>query len=232
MSEAADPSQAGTSRTPSIAPLRYSLTGMLMFLLLVAVGSAYVHTLLRLRQAESELADLRQETGYLAPSDEGEIAATRLSTDQAMSYRLRVRVPESTPYRVVYSSLWPASQTGPKWFGAIRVPPGESVVIVRIIKDPRDEKWKISAVCPGVGGTRRMATSLPPKHIEVFRGSHEWLRSGISQKTETQPVGQALRLLDERVLVGEGAMMLYGDRAPSGDMIGVFAELQPDVGTL
>jgi len=68
--------------------------------------------------------------------------------------------------------------------------------------------------------------------VEVFRGSHDWLRSGVSNETSTKPVGESLRLLDERVLVGEGAMMLYGDGPPADDMIGVFAELQPDIGAI
>ena len=42
----------------------------------------------------------------------------------------------------------------------------------------------------------------------------------------------ALRLLDERWLVGEGGLLLYGDRPPERDQIGVYAELQPDTGPL
>ena len=67
-----------------------------------------------------------------------------------------------------------------------------------------------------------MATVLPDDQVAIFRGSHDWLRSGISQQTATKQVGQSIRLLDERVLVGDGAMMLYGDKPPAGDMVGVF----------
>lgn len=230
-------SPKGAMQRPAIAtnprsPMRYSLSSMLGLLLLIALGSAYLVTLWRLREVEAELARLRQETGYLEPSAENEIAAARLVSTEPMTYRLRVRVPQSQPYRLAYSSLWPDSHTGPKWFGAVQVAPGESSVIVRILRDPRDDRWKIAALCQGIDGTRRMATVLSDDQIKIFRGSHDWLRSGVDQKTATRPVGRSLRILDERVLVGDGAMMLYGDSPPAQDMVGVFAELQPDVGSI
>ena len=120
----------------------------------------------------------------------------------------------------------------PKWFGAVDVPPGESVVIVRIMKDPRDDQWKITTLRRGASGTRRIATTLPADQVEIFLGSHDWLSAGVTLQTATRPAGQSLRLLDERILVGEGAMMLYGDRPPTGEMVGIFAELQPDIGAI
>lgn len=227
--EAMDPKIGSSSRR---APLRFSITSLLLFLTVIALGSAQWITLWRLRAAESELSRLRQETGYLAPTADDQIAATRLTSDEPMTYRIRVRVPDSPRYRIAYSSLWPDSASSPKWFGAVDVPPGESVVILRVLKDPRDERWKITILRRNPDGTRRMATVLPQSHVDAFLGSHDWLRSGINQTTSTRPIGQSLRLLDERVLVGEGVMMLYGDKSPETDMIGVFAELQPDVGSI
>lgn len=226
------PSESDRGPARSAPRFSFSLAWLLTLLLLIALGSAYLVTLSKLRSAEAELARLRVETGYLAPCGPDEIAAVRLPVDQPMSYRIRVRVPETTPYRVAYSSFWPKSSSSPQWFGAVQVPPGESMIWVRILKDPRDERWKIAVVQPGSEGTRRMATALPEPQVAVFLRSNDWLRSGVSNKTETISVGESLRLLDERVLVGEGAMMLYGDRPPDDDMVGIFAELQPDVGAL
>ncbi|QDV41994.1 hypothetical protein Enr13x_18370 [Stieleria neptunia] len=223
----------GASATSSRRlPVQFSLTGLLTMLLVVALASAYGVTAVRLRTAEAELRRLREETGYLPPTAADEIAAARLISDQPMTYRLRVRVPASPPYRIAYSSLWPESAAAPRWFGAVAVPPGESVVTVRILKDPRDDRWKITTLRRGADGTRRMATVLPENHVEIFRRSHDWLTAGVTRQSSTRPVGQSLRLLDERVLVGEGAMMLYGDGPPSGEMVGVFAELQPDIGAI
>ncbi|WP_286177643.1 hypothetical protein [Stieleria mannarensis] len=226
--ESADGTQTPVRRLP----VQFSLTWLLMLLLVIALASAYLVTVARLRTAEAELSRLREETGYLPPSAEDEIAAARLTSDQPMTYRIRVRVPASPPYRIAYSSVWPEAKAAPVWFGAVDVPPGESVVTVRILKDPRDDRWKITTLRRSVDGTRRMATVLPQNHVEIFRGSHDWLSAGVSRQSSTRPVGQSLRLLDERVLVGEGAMMLYGDRPPAEEMVGVFAELQPDSGAI
>jgi len=212
---------------------RFSLIGLLLAVSVIAIALAYVVTLRRLMVAEAELIRLRQETGYLEPTADDTVAAVRLISDQPMTFRLRVRVPASPRYRLAYSSVWPQGASQPAWFGAVPMPPGESVVIVRIVKDIRDERWKITTLRRGDDGTRRIATVLPDPHVAVFTGSHDWLRSGIPRdKTTTVAVGKSIRLLDERVLVGEGATMLYGDAPADDDMIGVFAELQPDSGPL
>jgi hypothetical protein len=228
---------AGNVSSPSSIPyqgssIRFSLGNLLLWTGIVALGVAYAVTLSRLQTAQSELQRLRQLTGHLEPTGKDQLAAVRVPSDQPMTYRIRVRVPESPPYRVAYSSVWPVDTTGPEWFSAVSVPPGESMLIVRILKDPRDEKWKITTLRQTESGTRRSATVLPADHVKLFRGSHDWLRSGITGRTTTVAKGESLRLLDERILYGPGATMLYGDRPQEQDMIGVFAELQPDTGPL
>ena len=128
--------------------------------------------------------------------------------------------------------MWPKSGSKPVWFGAVKVPPGESLVVVQVLKDIRDDRWKIATLLRGPEGTRRMSTNLPATQVSVFRGSHDWISAGITAETWHKPVGESLRLLDERLLVGEGAMMLYGDGPPPDDLTGVFAELQPDAGAI
>jgi hypothetical protein len=77
-----------------------------------------------------------------------------------------------------------------------------------------------------------MATVLPSDHAGVFRGSHEVVSTGVGRETFAISSSKSIRLLDERWLVGEGSLLLYGDRAPEHDQIGIYAELQPDVGPL
>ncbi|MEM6470458.1 MAG: hypothetical protein AAF802_12955 [Planctomycetota bacterium] len=208
-----------------------------MFGLLSAVFCAgllfsNIITISKLQSANAELARLRTEAGYLEPTSSDEIGAIRMTSDLPLTYRVRVRVPERGRYRMVYSSIWPKSASEPRWFGAVGVPPGESVLIVRVLKDPRDDRWKITALRRNETGTRRMATALPEACVDVFLGSHDWLRAGIPRAMQRVPAEERIRLLDERALVGEGSMMLYGDAAPSGDVIGIFAELQPDNGPI
>ncbi|MCO8125060.1 hypothetical protein NHH03_25210 [Stieleria sp. TO1_6] len=226
------PTQPDPNRETVRLRLGFSLRELLMLIMVVALASAFVTTLWRLQRAQAELAVLRQETGYLEPSDEGEIAAVRLPSDLPMTYRVRVRVPDWPPYRVAYSTDWRQSKTSPSWFAAVPLSPGESIVQVQVLRDPQDERWKITTLRRSPEGTRRMATVLPADQVPIFSSPREWLRSGVSNQTTTVAAGKTLRLLDERVLVGEGAMMLYGDRPPSDDMVGIFADLQPDVGPL
>ena len=59
-----------------------------------------------------------------------------------------------------------------------------------------------------------MATVLPPEHVEIFRGSHEVVSTGVARETLAVSSTDSIRLLDERWLVGEGGLLLYGDRPP------------------
>lgn len=201
---------------------------MTIFALLIGL----LVTVRRQSKMEQELATLRREAGYLGPSPVDQIAAIRITSDKPLTYRLRIRVPDSPSYRIVYSSLLPRDAAHPEWFGAIQVPPGESVVTVRIAEDPRDERWKITTLVGAKVGTKRMATVLPDDHVRAFRGSHEVVSTGIRRETVVVDKSTPLRLLDERWLVGEGSLLLYGDRAPDRDQLGVYAELQLDEGTL
>lgn len=208
--------------------LKFSLAKLLAFTALICLVLAYVTTRARLQQANAELARLRLETGYLPETETGQIAAVRVPSDEPLTYRLRIRVPDSVNYRVAYSSLWPLGSMGPYWFASASVPPGESLVTVRILEDPRDQRWKITTIIRSERGTKRVATVLPPPHVHVFRESHDAVSTGVGRQTVSASSRESIRLLDERWIVGEGGLLLYGDRSPEQDQIGVYAELQPD----
>jgi hypothetical protein len=181
---------------------------------------------------ERELQNLRREVGYLGPVDPGQIAAVRVTSEQPLTYRVRVRVPPRPGYRVAYSSLLPKDARGPDWYAGLRVPPGESLVTVRIAEDPRDSRWKITTLVGSERGTQRMATVLPDEHVRAFRGSHDVVSTGVGRDPWVTESGDSIRLLDERWLVGEGSLLLYGDRGPASDQLGIYLELQPDSGPL
>jgi hypothetical protein len=197
---------------------------------MVVVG--LIATGMRLRRADTELARLHAQLGYLSETDPGQIAAARAPSDQPLSYRVRLRVPAKLKYRVTYSSMLPKDSIDPDWYGAVPVPQGESTLTVRIHQDPRDHRWKILASIVGEQGTRRMATVLPEDQTEIFRGSHDVVATGIGTETLAAGGDDSIRLLDERWLVGEAGLLLYGDSPPEQDQIGIYAELQPDNGPL
>lgn len=239
--------------------MRFSLRGLLVVITILALVIGNVVTLRRLRTADAELERIRQEVGYLAETPPNTVAAARVPVDAPLTYRFRVRVPDSNdltadgaksspspgrsnsnsrmppglstgdlaPYRIAYSTLLPRGGSQPEWYAAIALSSGESTVTIRIAEDPRDERWKISTLVRDARGTRRIGTVLPDDHTAAFRGSHDVIRTGITSKTTARDAQDSLRLLDERWLVGEGGLLLYGDRPPEQDQIGVYAELQP-----
>lgn len=209
-----------------------SLREILMVVTIVALVGGYLLKSRQLKDATDELTRLRLETGYLEPCGEDQVAAVRIATDVPLTYRFRVRTPEKGRYRIAYSSLLPKGATTPSWYSAIGMMPGESVVVIRIVKDPRDERWKIAVSVRGPQGSRRMATVLPPDHVEIFRQAHDVISQSIGYETVDRAGDQSIRMLDERWIVGENGLLLYGDRGSDEDLIGVYAELQPDVGAL
>ncbi len=203
----------------------------LVTIVILSIGLAF--SIERLRYLELEVTTMRAETGYLQETEPGQIAAARAPSDQPLTYRVRVRVPTGpTKFRVAYSSVWPSEAATPQWYGAVPLPAGESIVTIRILEDPRDKRWKIASLVSSLEGNQRMATVLPPPHVTIFRGSHDVLSTGVGRETQAVQQTGSIRILDERWLVGEGGLLLYGDRAPRTDQVGVYAELQPDVGPL
>ncbi|MEM6693001.1 MAG: hypothetical protein AAF664_26465, partial [Planctomycetota bacterium] len=118
---------------------------------------ALTFNLFQSRKTLSELQRLRDEVGYLAPTNPNELAAAWVPSEMPLTYRLRVRVPEPdesaaeirfgsrnqrSGYRIAYSTLWRRGTSQPEWYSALPIPPGESIVTVRVMADPRDGIWK------------------------------------------------------------------------------------------
>ncbi|QEG40764.1 hypothetical protein [Roseimaritima ulvae] len=223
-----------TPPEPPIAPsrgrrFRFSLRESLLATLVVALVCGNVVSLQRMRSAEAELARLRREVGDLGEHPADQVVAVRLRSDEPLTWRVRVRVPEQGRFRVAYSAWWPADTAGPEWFAAVPLQPGESVITVRVAPDPRDDRWKIGVQASHPEGDRRMASTLVPQLTAVFRGSHEVLRAGVGMQATAVPADASMRLIEDRWMVGEGAQRLYGAAPPDADQPGIFLELQPDV---
>lgn len=216
------------SRAAACGRWNLSLREALGVVTIIALAAAHAVLLVRFRDAQRELETLRAETGFLPPTDLGQIAAVRIPSNEPLTYRVRVRVPAEASYRVAYSSVVPEGRAVPAWFAAVDLPPGDSVVTVRVAKDPRDERWKIATLVQSGRGNKRIATGLPEEHIAVFRGSSEIVSAGVGRSVVSGDSSASIRLLDERWLVGEGALLLYGDRPTERDQVGIYAELQPD----
>jgi len=208
-----------------------SLRTLLASTCVLCLALAFGINFRRMRAAEYELQQLRAEIGYLEPSTADQIAAVRVASDEPLVWQARVRIPKNKRYRVAYSAIWSAATNQPDWFAAQPVPEGESIVTVRVMKDPRDDKWRMSTIIRHANGTGRIGTVLPDEISDVFRGSHSTMIGGVGKRTVLRPANESIRLFEDRYILGTG-LSLYGDRPPATDIIGVFAELQPDIGTL
>lgn len=212
---------------------RFSLRTGLWALAFVALFFAYAHAAWQSRQLRTELSDYRSRYGYLAPSGPREVAAVRCPSDRANTWKYRVRIPDGEPhYRLAYSTRWASSTAHPQWYGALPMPPGQWDVTLRVAPDDRDNRWKISVIADNLDRTMRIGTVLPQEHVRQFRQFNPKLTGGVGGETLVVDTGTKLRFLDHRILAGEGALQLFGDSAPRSDLVGVFAELQPDAGTL
>lgn len=208
---------------------QFSLRQLLWVVTWIALVCGNAISITRMRRAESALADLRSETGYLSPTSNDQIAALRAPSDTPLSYVFRVRIPATGEfdYRIAYSTLLPKGKTQPDWYAMIAVRPGESLVTIRIAEDPRDERWKISTLVRDRDGVRRIGTTLPDSHTAAFRTSTNRISTGLDGKMVVLPDGSSMRLLDDRWLVGDKSLLLSGDKPVTSDQIGVYAELQP-----
>ena len=215
--------------TPSA---QVSLREFFYFSTIAMLAIGLVLTAMRLRDARVSLDKLRRQFGYLAPSGSDQIAAAKVPADDALTYQTRVRIPETPRYRVCYSTLWPKNAANPEWFAAVDLPPGESIITVKVRVDPRDSKWKVTTIVQNERGTKRVATTLPEVQVPIFRSPNDAVSAGIGKETVIAEKNESIRLVDERWLVGEAGVMLYGDRPPDQDQIGVFAELQLDSGPI
>ncbi len=219
-----------------IPPGRYSLRHLVLLTTVIGLAAGNIVSLSRLRTARQELDRLRRQTGYLSPQPADVAAAVRVPVDEPLTYRFRIRVPRPAnrwatdsrgpEYRLMYSTVIAKDESTPRWYGALAVMPGESVVTVRVAADPRDDRWKVSLVVRGEEQTRRIGTALPDDQVRVFRTSHDVITMGIGNQTVPMPSAGRLRLLDDRWLAGEGGALLYGTRPVSSDQTGIYVQLE------
>ena len=211
---------------------RFSLKWMLLVVTLCAslIGNAV--SSIRLRQAINERDRLRREVGYLEMGAPDQVSAARVPTDEPLTWRYKVRIPEGETYRIVCSTIWPAEAGQPRWTGGQSLKAGEHALTLRILSDPRDDRWKLVSVVRSGDNILRFSVELDERQTKLFRTSNDTLNLGINSQTVHIGSDQRLRMLDQRWLSGEGGMLLYGDRPPRESVDGVFLELQPDNGPL
>ena len=210
---------------------RYSLRGVFIVLTLVVLAVSHWWTSIRLFHAENEVRRLRAEVGFISEPDTSKLAAIRVPSDQPLTWKVRVRTPSLQPYQIAFGTLWPGGATAPEWHSSVVLDEGESLITLRLMEDPRDERWKIVAIVTQDGTVRRASAPLDDRQTAVFRGSHNTIRGGI-QSEVALPAGQGVRVIEDKWFTGEGGLLLFGESMPDDDIDGVFAELMPLPGAM
>lgn len=195
-------------------------------ILIVTLAGSHFYTSWKLNRASQELKQLRSEVGYLNDPDRSKLVAARVPSDEPLTWKIRVRTPALQAYQIAYSTLWTSGSAEPTWYGGQPLPAGESLITLRLLNDPRDNRWKIITLVRSQGNDWRMSTVLSDRQATLFRGSHDTIRGGIQSETAVA-AGRPLRVLEDKWFTGEGGLMLFGETAPDDDIDGLFAELQP-----
>ncbi len=208
---------------------QWTLSKVLWAILVFGLVLSNYWTAIRLQKAEGELRKLYAEVGHLDIQDHTKVAASRIPDDTPLLWQFRVYVPQNEKCRVAYSTRWFADASRPDWYSFIAVPAGESVVTTRIGSDERDGAWKISTSVRQNTNVSRSTTVLPDDQVTIFKQHRHAISSGqVGAETVQTNRQETLKLLEDKWILGESAIPLFGERPPVNDIVGVFLELQPD----
>lgn len=216
----------------SAAGFRLGLGTLVLWITILGLVMANGFTIRRLRRAEAERDALRNQVGYLNVADASVLAAVQIATTEPLVWKYRVQVPARGRFRFAYGTKWPAERGRPRWISAVSMPPGESIVLVRVMQDPRDAVWKLVCLLQQGEMTLRQATPLSARQTELFRSSTDTFRVGVGQETQTASEDETLMVIDQRWLAGESGLLMYGAGPPEADVDGIFGALQADEGAL
>jgi hypothetical protein len=192
-----EPNEA-VARSRALGRWQFSLRGLLLFVLLVAMGLSLAVTARRMLRAEAELAEYRRECGILKVENPTMLHAVALWTPEPGRWRWRVHLP---PGR--YDLCW--STTGIPLHGLPKPEHGISDnlpaelagfadVSAVAYKDPLDGVWKYRVSFGCIAMSQRMPVSLPNESA--------WQTFGIQCGDEPAIVSPAepLVLLRKRVV--------------------------------
>ncbi len=148
---------------------QFSLGGLLLFVLLVAMGLSLFVTARRFRQTEAELAEYRREYGILKVENPTKLQAIALWTGEPNHWRWRVYLPRGK-YDIYWATTGipvnglPTPTDG--WRFLDSQDPADPVDIsLATYKDPKDGVWKYAISmrsANGSGGENYVDMSVAP----------------------------------------------------------------------
>ena len=122
---------------------QYTLRGLMLLVLLVAMALSLIATVRRLWNAEAQLADYRREYGILSAEEPMKLSAVACWAPEPNHWRWRVHFP-SGKFAINCTNTKITAGNVPNLREGIRVEDQSGIVeiSVTVFQDPNDSKWK------------------------------------------------------------------------------------------
>jgi hypothetical protein len=176
MTTASEPSQSsleqpgGIVSGQKIGRWQFSLRGLMLFMLLAAMGIALFTTGLKLRRAERELADYRREYGLLKVENPAMLCAVARWMPDVGQWRWQVHFPPGR-YDVCYATADIRDSGFPKPTGGFTEDlSGEATISAALLKDPKTGKWVCNFVIGPMSGSRDVPEAVANPSISSTAG--------------------------------------------------------------
>ena len=143
---------------------QFSLRGLMLFVLLAAMGMALFTTGWKLRRAERELADYPREYGILNVENPAMLLAVARWTPEPGQWRWQVHFPPGR-YEVCYATAGIKEEGLPKpmgWFTSDLS--GDVNVSAAFLTDPKSGKWVCRIDAGGMGTSPDVAEVAGKSH--------------------------------------------------------------------
>jgi hypothetical protein len=171
--------------------VRFSLKGLLLFLLVATLAASNIFTSYRLKQSHDENAKLRTELGYLTIEDRSKLNVVQIATYEDLKWQWRVYVPEESKL-VLRTATHDIPEYGlPLNSGRLGLRHGEYLITAAVRRD-REGKWQLTLA---TGGTLSRTPFPEAAAIWLNDKASTTAYSAGGGRTETQKPDKPLRLL-------------------------------------
>ncbi len=163
---------------------QFSLRGLLLFVLLVAMACALWSTARRYRQDEAELAEYRRDYGILKVEDPTMLQAIARWTPEPNCWRWRVHFPPGRYDLCCATTGIPADGLPKPQAGFTQDFSGSVDVSAAIYKDPQSGVWRCEISANGTGNSPEVSAALIHPPLSTTSGV-EWKHAPATVSPET-----------------------------------------------
>jgi|GEM_PF-6900970 len=206
--------------------MRWNLRTGFLWLTGASLIASHLWTSQQLAHTRRELQQLRYSTAQLDPLQRDQIGLARVPLDEPDRWQLRLWLPEGRGYELQASTLWLAGAAEPDWQPVLALPQGASLLTCSLTRTPDNRRWDLALVIRRGSNTTGRRLPLTEGQSQRFPSSGRYWVSQIESGPRYTNPAKPTALLLEHLLSADGTM-LYGDRPPDRDQVGVYLRLAP-----